>query len=350
MATLLAPRRDAYYVTGTNSAAVTSNFPSAGANAPIEFVVGIRHNVGDFGFDVANDQGWTHGATTGTDEWQRGDPAGKTGTGWADPGNPVSPINCWGQDLGATTNGSYAANSNTWLRTPILDCTGAVGTRLRFNRWLSVQGSASDQARVRVNGTQIYINPTTNLNDGGWVAQDFDISALADNNPSVQIEWSLVSNGSTNYGGWNVDDVKVVWVEDLPDPCPAPSNYCVGAVNSTGSGAVMGYQGSGNLSLNDLTVLCTGAPAFTSGVIFFGPNAIQVPFGNGFRCVGGAVSRFPVQQTNEFGDMSRLMNLNAMPQLVTSGSTWRFQFWYRDNAGGGAGYNLSDGLAVTFCP
>jgi hypothetical protein len=30
-------------------------------------------------------------------------------------------------------------------------------------------------------------------------------------------------------------------------------------------------------------------------------------------------------------------------------STWRFQYWFRDAAGGGANTNLTNGLDVTFC-
>jgi hypothetical protein len=34
----------------------------------------------------------------------------------------------------------------------------------------------------------------------------------------------------------------------------------------------------------------------------------------------------------------------------TAGSTWVAQFWYRDPMGGGAFFNLSDALAITFTP
>jgi hypothetical protein len=34
---------------------------------------------------------------------------------------------------------------------------------------------------------------------------------------------------------------------------------------------------------------------------------------------------------------------------VLTGETWNFQFWYRDKPFGGADYNFSDGLTVTFC-
>jgi hypothetical protein len=35
---------------------------------------------------------------------------------------------------------------------------------------------------------------------------------------------------------------------------------------------------------------------------------------------------------------------------VAVGDTWFFQYWYRDVAAGASGFNLSNGLAVTFGP
>ena len=35
---------------------------------------------------------------------------------------------------------------------------------------------------------------------------------------------------------------------------------------------------------------------------------------------------------------------------ITAGSTWNFQNWFRDPAAGGAFFNLSDGLEITFTP
>ncbi len=338
-----------YYVTATNNAASTNVAPQSAPGVPVQFDVGIPHVIAAYNFDAApDDQGFTHGGTG--DEWQRGDPSGKVGTGWADPGSSVSAINCWGTDLGSTTAGSYSANGNNWLRTPVLNCTGAIGTRLRFNRWLSVQASASDQARVRVNGTQVYINPTANLNDGGWVAQDIDISALADNNPSVTVEWALQSNGTTNYGGWNVDDVEVLWVEGLPVPCAAPQSFCVGAPNSTGFGAAIQADGTSNISVNNLSLYGLYLPPFTAGIFFYGPNATQIPFGSGFICITGTTYRLPVVFADAFGIARYDVNYPTLPHLIAAGDVWRFQFWYRDNPNGVPGFNLSDGVAITFCP
>ena len=38
-----------------------------------------------------------------------------------------------------------------------------------------------------------------------------------------------------------------------------------------------------------------------------------------------------------------------VPQ-IDAGETWNFQFWYRDPSAGGAGFNFTDALSITFCP
>jgi len=36
--------------------------------------------------------------------------------------------------------------------------------------------------------------------------------------------------------------------------------------------------------------------------------------------------------------------------VIDPGSTWTFQFWFRDVAAGGAYHTVSGSLDVTFCP
>ncbi len=79
--------------------------------------------------------------------------------------------------------------------------------------------------------------------------------------------------------------------------------------------------------------------------------------GDGVRCVGGQIFRLPPPQfTDGAGAAVRPIDFNVPPTggghpgSVAAGSTWNFQFWYRDPAGGPGGFNLSDGLTVTFCP
>jgi subtilisin family serine protease len=134
--------------------------------------------------------------------------------------------------------------------------------------------------------------------------------------------------------------------------CGQPTSYCVSSPNSVGPGAVMTSIGSQSLSANDLIVGTMGVPPNTTGLYFFGTAPVQVPFGNGFRCVGGNVIRLPVVHASLFGDVFQPIDTANLPQgqVVMPGDVRLFQLWYRNPAGGGAGFNLSDGLRVEFCP
>lgn len=148
----------------------------------------------------------------------------------------------------------------------------------------------------------------------------------------------------------SADAIKLVYAT-------AGENECVGAVNSTGRGALIGFSGSSSLAANDLTLLATGLPPNGVGLFFYGTTATQVAFGDGFRCVGGSISRLgPPQNANAQGAVARLVNYSAPPAnagagLITAGTTRRFQYWYRNVGGpGGTGFNLSDALVLDFKP
>jgi len=135
--------------------------------------------------------------------------------------------------------------------------------------------------------------------------------------------------------------------------CQAPSTYCVTAPNSNGAGALIQYGGSNQVSNNDLVLGVTGAATSIPGLFFFGPNQVQVPFGDGFRCVGGPLSRLPVVFTDASGNGSYAVDTTnpSLPSFgISAGQTWNFQFWFRDPPGVLAPFNLSDGLHITFCP
>ena len=136
---------------------------------------------------------------------------------------------------------------------------------------------------------------------------------------------------------------------------PAPAIYCIGAPNSnTSSGGQIGYWGSTSVSNNDLTLIATGIPTNQFGIFFYGPNAIQVPFGNGFRCVGGGVFRMNVQHSGATGSYQKDLDFFGVPPYgaaeVDPGETWRFQCWFRDPPAGGATFNLTNAVSVEFIP
>jgi hypothetical protein len=351
-----APAHIEYYLSATDSASNVGVYPLGAPLALSGFDVGVVHVLRSDNFDGSNDNGWTHGAISGTDDWQRTVPAGKSGVSggiaWSDPGPDVSHVYCWGTQLGqGSSTGAYSPSSSDWLRSPIIDCSAAAGTRLRFRRWLTVQGSASDQASIKVNGVQVFENPAADLVDTLWTNQEIDISAVADHNSSVQIEWSLQSDGTTQLGGWNVDDFEVLWIGI---PCPPATSFCTSAPNSeNASGATITYLGTTLVSNNDLDLFAYGAPVEKTCLFFYGANQISpVVFGNGYRCIGTPIYRLPPTVTSIFGDAEFGVNLNSLPAngQISAGQVWNFQLWYRDPSAGGAAFNASNGLSLTFCP
>ncbi len=205
-----------YHIEAVHSTSLVQRLPATG-----EFTYGIADPTQ--GFFLANfdsgSAGWTSAQVQTQNDWQVGDPAGRTGisqgVAWADPQFAASAPNCFGNDLGgAGFNGAYQGNVENHVRSPVIDCTGRVGVRLRFKRWLTVEQGIYDQARVSVNGVQVWQNPPNgNLVDTAWVQVEYPLPA-ADNNPAVQLEWRLTSDDGLHLGGWNIDDVELV--ETLP--------------------------------------------------------------------------------------------------------------------------------------
>ena len=130
------------------------------------------------------------------------------------------------------------------------------------------------------------------------------------------------------------------------------TNYCTSTVNSSGSAASMSAGGTTSVAANNLVLIAEGLPANVSGIFFYGPNQIQAAFGNGFRCVGGSTTRRTIEQADATGTIQHALdNQNTPPQgTIVPGVTFNFQSWFRDAMGGGAQFNLSDGLEVTFTP
>jgi hypothetical protein len=133
--------------------------------------------------------------------------------------------------------------------------------------------------------------------------------------------------------------------------CPPPANMCSTSPNSVDpTGALMAWQGTSLVSNNDFVLVATGLPPNAAGLFYYGAAETLAPFGNGFRCIASPVFRLGVQNASLFGELVRNLDLNSVPGPILAGDTKYFQAWYRNPAGGGAGFNLSDALRVQFCP
>jgi hypothetical protein len=149
--------------------------------------------------------GWSHGAVTGIDDWEIGTPLGRNGFGWADPSAAASGSRCAGTDL--TGDGAYPPSTESWLRSPPVDCSTASSVRLRCQVWLSCEGPV-DQLEVRCQGTPIWLSPQTPRRDNAW--QVVELTApMAAGQPAAVFEFRLRSNALIEFGGFQIDDVEV---------------------------------------------------------------------------------------------------------------------------------------------
>jgi hypothetical protein len=162
------------------------------------------------------DRGWTHGASSGSDNWVRGTPLGLNGStyGNPDPTAATSGTNVIGTRHGPT-NGLYARNASMWMASPKIDCRGTSNVKLVFKRWLNVENSTRDFADIEVRSkfsgyTRVWRNPSgADVRDNGWSTFELNITTQAKNKDEVQVRFIITSNSSREYTGWNIDDFVI---------------------------------------------------------------------------------------------------------------------------------------------
>jgi len=117
--------------------------------------------------------------------------------------------------------------------------------------------------------------------------------------------------------------------------------------------------GSSSVSLDDLILSADALPAGQFGIFYMGDGVSFTPFGDGNRCVGSAgagLFRYPPSAADASGGITEgpgIINFGqshfGTPGHIAPGDTWNFQAWYRDPSGPcGSGFNLSNGMAITF--
>ncbi len=160
-------------------------------------------------FPLSTSPGWS---TEG--QWAYGQPSGQGGDhGGVDPTSGYTGSNVYGYNL----SGDYASDlSPQNLTTGAIDLSNKTQTELRFKRWLGVEKSQYDHAKILIstdnaNWSEIFANPySTAIEDTSWNSIAIDISAYADNQSTVYIRWVMgSSDGSWQYCGWNIDDAEI---------------------------------------------------------------------------------------------------------------------------------------------
>lgn len=127
-------------------------------------------------------------------------------------------------------------------------------------------------------------------------------------------------------------------------------NYCTSLPNSTGVPARIAFSGSPNILLNNAAVVAYECPPSVFGFFVVGQSAVQFPYGDGYLCINPYQDFYrltPVALTTHTGGCPRPIDYNLMPMLIDPGSTWNFQFIYRDLMGP-AKFNTTDAVRVSF--
>lgn len=168
--------------------------------------------------------------------------------------------------------------------------------------------------------------------------------------PDASNGWRVVIEFDDNaIGGEYLYDVELAFGS-------AGTSYCASNVNSSGSAAQIFIEGSLSVGGSDTRLLALGCPAGRPGLFFYGAAPAQIPFADGYLCISpfapGLIRLPPPQVVAADGTASLLIDFASLPPQaqITAGSTWYFQFWFRDLPAGGSGSNLTNGVHATFVP
>ncbi len=306
------------------------------------------------------DTGWqsfTFGDTAHpTSRWVRATPLPDQ-MGASDTDHSPQGTKCWltgeNNDLdgGFTTLTSPAFNVEGWAN-PLLD------TWVWFERrgFADVDGLRIEASEDGLNWILIERIQSLPIElSGRWLHLRYELNQWIAPGAQTKVRFRARDGDLDSLMEVMIDDFKI-----LEPICACGTyGYCTSTSNSVSSGALISSIGSTQVAQNNLTLQISGGVPGNLGLFFYGPDSVQIPLADGFLCAGGGqvgIQRLqPPLAVDALGQASRWVDLTAPPAdvgagAIQPGSTWSFQFWYRDPQGGPSGSNLSNGLRVTFCP
>jgi hypothetical protein len=239
------------------------------ASKGISVNVGVPVPVQEWNLD--SDPGWTMQG-----QWAFGQPSGQGGSQWGnpDPGAGATGANV----LGINLDGDYSLDvGGPWaLTSSAVDCSNYTDTSVSFQRWLNCdyQPYVINRFEISADGetwSMLWENGSGGETaDGGWSEQSFDISAIADGQPSVLLRWThAVSDYAYAYSGWNIDDIVLTAIDgNETEPCDGDldgsgsvdTNDLLAVIGDFGctSGCSADVNGDGVVDTNDILVVIGG--------------------------------------------------------------------------------------------
>jgi hypothetical protein len=157
------------------------------------------------------------------------------------------------------------------------------------------------------------------------------------------------------YAGVNTSSTSVTVYYDLIVRATTLStaiSYCPGAPNSLGLSGTLSAQGTNSVSANDLVFSASNLPASSIALLASGTSQTSIPFGDGVRCIGGALRRLYLLPVSS-GQWTAALDIPNLPPYaaIVAGDLRYFQLYYRDPFGPlGTGFNLTNAMCVAFVP
>jgi hypothetical protein len=238
-----------------------------------------------------------------------------------------------------------SGGASTFFGSIAVDAAGSMAlafARSSSSEFISMQRTfrGPSDALGTVRTPETIITSTSPETSGRWG----DFSACTDDPKGPGTFWG---HHEYRLSGWRTRVAR--WTT-----CPAAiATYCTTSPNSFGSGALINAFGTPSVSANDILLSVSGGPPGEFALLFYGEGQVANPLGDGTICIGSNFQRLlPAVQFDQLSTLARTLDLNAPPNQsgqVTVGSTWNFQCWYRDPGAGGAGFNFSNAVSITFC-
>lgn len=164
----------------------------------------------DFEDAAAAAQSWTSGGQNNI--WEVGPPT----TG---PGAAYTGVNVFATGLDDT----FQQNTEAWLRSPVIDLTGADGAVLTYADYHNLDNAANwHWARVSVldavTEEEIEVLSQTTSTTANWRRQEFSLSPASIEKGAVIVEFRLKTDSALEVAGWYIDDVEMSTTTASPQP------------------------------------------------------------------------------------------------------------------------------------
>jgi hypothetical protein len=204
--------------------------------------------------------------------------------------------------------------------------------------WAAVSGTDHAQVYDLIQGSQVLTHDSAQSISGFFPWCD---GVVLDDERALA--FGYIDNGQAPVGGWI----------SLIDLDPAAYRYCPATFNSSGARGDLEPTGSTSIALNGAGFLASDLPNSTVGALVFATQSGWLPFANGTLCVSGQRYTPGAFHTAGTGSALQKLDFTGAPSqggVITAGSTWYFQVWFRDVAAGGGQANTTNAVKLSFQP